>query len=33
MKQAIANETKQGQAAKAYIDKGMMGKIKDFPIF
>ena len=26
MKQAIADETKQGLAAKAYIDKGMMGK-------
>ena len=26
IKQAIADETKQGQAAKAYIDKGMMGK-------
>lgn len=26
MKQAIADETKQGLAAKAYIEKGMMGK-------
>lgn len=27
MKQAIADETKQGLAAKAYMDKGMMGKV------
>jgi len=26
MKQAIADETKQGKAAKAYIEKGMMGR-------
>lgn len=29
VKQSIADETKAGQAAKAYIEKSMMGKVSE----